>query len=88
MFIWLLTSRKKIGKVFYLIGAGVFTLTVISDILGLIWWEDVEVDSFNQYDKGVTIAHFVITMVAAVGLSLCCAFFPRCFQESKDQQQR
>ena len=77
-------SRKKFGKALYIGMVVAFGITVISDIIGFVWWEDVQLDSLWEYPKDVTIAHFVITMLASIGLSVCCAFFPKWVNKSQE----
>ena len=84
MFVWGFMkppNRKKYGQPLYLGMVSVFGATVISDIIGFVWWEDVELDSLWEYSKGLTIAQFAITMIGSVGLSVCCFFFPKCLNQ-------
>ena len=81
-------SRKKFGKALYIGMVAAFSFTVVSDIIALVWWQDVQLDSFWEYPKGVSIAHFVITMLFSIGLSVCCAFFPKCMNKSQEDANK
>ncbi len=71
-------NRKRFGKAIYIAMAIFFGATFISDIVALSIWADVQLDSLWEYPKDVTIAHFVMTMLASLLLGIGCAFVPKC----------
>ena len=68
-------NRKKYGKYLYIAMVVAFAATVICDIIALKRWENVELDSTWEYPKEVSIAHFVVTMIASIAFSVMCAFY-------------
>ena len=72
-------TRKKFGKALYIGMIAAFLITVICDILALVWWDDLE----TEHPKGVTIAQFVVTMILSVALSVLCAFWPKFMKKSE-----
>ena len=72
-------TRKKFGKALYIGTVAAFSITVICDIIALVWWDDVETDN----PKGVTTAQFVVKMILSVALSVLCAFWPKFMKKSE-----
>ena len=75
-------NKKLHGKKLLIAMIVIFSGVVVSDFIAFSFWSDVQLDSLWEYPKGVTIAHFVITMIAAIGFTLLIIYLPKLVKQN------